>query len=181
MTTSDAEAIRAELAETRDRLARRDADVAAAADAGLSKTEIAQLTGLSRQHIYDVLARHAERQKVASDAAVTEVEAMWELGQVIEDRWGLRWRGDWAVVDSKSNGWQCRSVGLRIWRSHEKMAERGPLKKIRLDEVFAGPLGSEKQKTAVAARKAGEAEDAAFVVEPHEDPEPLIRPPAWLA
>lgn len=170
MTTSDAAALRAELAETRDRLARRDADVAAAADAGLSKTEIAQLTGLSRQHIYDVLARHAERQNVASNAAVAEIEAMWAIGQVVEDRWGLRWRGDWAV-ESKANGWLCRSVGLRIWRSHEKMAERGPLKKIRLDEVFAGPLGSEKQKAATAARKAGEAEDAAIAVEPHEDPE----------
>jgi hypothetical protein len=171
MTTSEAAALRSELAETRDRLARRDADIAAASDAGLSKTEIAQLTGLSRQHIYDVLARHAERKKVADNAAVAEVEAMWQIGQVIEDRWGLRWRGD-VAVNSNSRGWLCRSVGLRTWRSHEKMAERGPLKKIRLDKVFAGVLGSDTQKTAMAARKAGEVEDAAVVVEPHEDSEP---------
>lgn len=81
----------------------------------------------------------------------------WTRGTVIEDRWGLRWRAD-TRIPSGGEGWQCRSVGLRIFRTDEQMAERGPLKFIRLDQVFAG--GAAK-----AARQAGEAEDARVTVD----------------
>ena len=164
--TTDAGSIRAALSETQHTITRgleeREALVVAGNDAGLSKTELAELSGMSRQAIYDILARAADRKKAANADAVAEVEAMWTLCQVVEDRWGLRWRADIAM-NSNARAWMCRSVGLRVWRSHEKMAERGPLKKIRVDR-----LGGE----AKATRLAHEAEDAAVVVEPHEDPEP---------
>lgn len=165
--TTDAGSIRAALAETRSTLARsledRESWVVAGNEAGLSKTELAELSGLSRQAIYDILAKAAQRKLVADAGVVVEVEAMWKMGQVIEDRWGLRWRGDVHSLNPQS--WCSRSVGLRIRRSHEQMAARGPLKKIRIDRAFAGD-------EAKAARQAGEAEDDAVVVEPVEDPEP---------
>lgn len=167
--TTDAAAIRDDLAryaEHRRAVERsRDTLVAAGNDAGIPKTELASLTGLSRQAIYDILAKAAEREQAADGAAVAEVQAMWTRGQVIEDRWGLRWRADNPVSSPNQEMWQCRSVGLKIWRAHEKMAERGPLKTIRVDLVLAG-------EKAQAARKAGEVEDSSVVVEPHEDPEP---------
>lgn len=78
-------------------------------------------------------------------------------GSVVEDRWGLRWRADTAVPSGRE-GWQCRSAGLRTFLTDEQMSERGPLKFIRLDQVFAG-------EEAKAARIAGDAEDAAVTVD----------------
>jgi hypothetical protein len=76
---------------------------------------------------------------------------------VVEDRWGLRWRADTAIPSGRE-GWQCRSAGLRTFLTDEQMSERGPLKFIRLDQVFAG-------EAAKAARIAGDAEDAAVTVD----------------
>lgn len=167
--TTDAGSIRAALSETQNTITRgledREALVVAGNDAGLSKTELAELSGLSRQSIYDILARAADRKKAANADAVAEVKSMWRFGQVIEDRWGLRWRADSRVNVPAEQVWFCRSVGLRVRLPHEKMATRGPLKKIRVDQVFAG-------EDAKIARRTGEAEDAAIVVEPNEDPEP---------
>lgn len=78
-------------------------------------------------------------------------------GSVMEDRWGLRWRADTAIPSGRG-GWQCRSVGLRTFITDEQMQERGPLKFVRLDQVFAGD-------EAKAARQAGEAADAEVTVE----------------
>jgi hypothetical protein len=172
--TVDAAAIRAELAETRERMANRDALITAGSEAGIPKTELAELSGLSRQHIYEVLTRWADAKRRADESEVGKVAAMWQLGQVVEDRWGLRWRADitMKLAGEESHRWFCRSCELRTSISHEKMATRGPLKKIRVDKIFAGPFGSPQQKQAVAERKAGAAEDAAVMIAPHEDPEP---------
>lgn len=85
------------------------------------------------------------------------VEAMWKLGNVVEDRWGLRWRADY-VSGLPGKRWCCRSVGLRIHRGHEAMAERGPLTFVRQDRVFAG-------EDATAARKMSEEDDRAVTVD----------------
>lgn len=81
-------------------------------------------------------------------------------GTVVEDRWGLRWRADRRLDGSRVSepGWQCRSAGLRIFRTNEQLQERGPLKFIRVDQVFAG-------SDAQAERQAGEVEDAQVTVD----------------
>jgi hypothetical protein len=159
MTTAEARGIRAALVEARDQVSRgledRDTQIVAGASANIPKSELAELSGLSRQGVYDVLAKRAEQEKAASADETAAVEAMWKLGQVVEDRWGLRWRAD--VQAKGANGWQCRSVGLKVWRTHDKMAERGPLRKVRLDRV----LGGDEART---ARLAGEAEDAKVTI-----------------
>jgi hypothetical protein len=80
---------------------------------------------------------------------------------VVADRYGLRWRADYHII---GKGWFCRSVGLRVFLTGEKMADRGPLTRIRRDRVFAG-------EAARAARVAGEADDQAVTVTAGEDPE----------
>ena len=85
----------------------------------------------------------------------------WLRGTVVEDRWGLRWRADTIATGPRigQDGWQCRSVGLKVWRTDEQMLERGPLRFVRLDQVFAGDA-------AKAARIAGEAADGRVIVDP---------------
>lgn len=166
--------IREQLADQQSVLARaqheREQLVIQGAEAGMSKVELANLSGLSRQTVYDILQKHADAKTAAKTDDVRRVEAMWKFGQVIEDRWGLRWRADYVTglrADDPDRGrrWCLRSVGLRTRLTSARMAEREPLHLIRVDKVFAGD-------EAKAARLAGEAEDAAVTVTPHEDPEP---------
>lgn len=169
---TDRTQIRTALTEVRDQISHgvedRDALIAAGDRARIPKTELAELTGLSRQTIYDILTKQAVQAKAAEKSEVAATEAMWKMGQVIEDRWGLRWRADFNMRTA-TNAWFCRSVGLRISRTHERMAERGPFKLIRVDRVFGGD-------EARTARKVGEAEDAAVTVggdasEDHDQPD----------
>ena len=103
-----------------------------------------------------------ERDKIKAQQFEATAE-LWKFGQVIEDRYGLRWRADLNMIRDE-RGWYCRSVGLRVFLSGKMMAGRGPLKKIRVDYV-----GGDQAR---AAREAGEVEDHAVVVEPIEDEDP---------
>lgn len=157
----DEQAARAALAEVRDQIktveAGREALIIKALRAGVNKTDIADAAGISRTTVYDVIRREEEimrtEAKARAEREFPEVLKLWKLGQVVEDRWGLRWRADTKMVGAGQDGWQCRSVGLRLWRNHEQLAERGPLKPIRIDR-----LGG---KTDWSATKA---EDAAITV-----------------
>lgn len=128
--------------------------------AGLTVEELATLSpGFVARVPVDVIRVYQQTRKEEAFAATAE---LWESGVVIEDRYGLRWRADCHITRGE-RGWFCRSVGLRVFRTGEQMAERGPLKKIRRDLVFAGP-------EATAAREAGEKEDAEIIVAAGEDP-----------
>lgn len=163
---TDRAEIRSSLAQKQGLIAdssrERDALIAAGDKAGIPKTELAHITGLSRQAIYDILARETARTKASDSEAINATAALWTLGQVVEDRWGLRWRAD-IPMNAKDKAWQCRSVGLKVWRSHEKMAERGPLRAIRIDRIAGGSAGlqAEAEVDAAITVDGDQAEDSA--------------------
>lgn len=140
--------------------ANRDQLIGKAWEAGLTAAEIEDACRVDGPRtVNKVISEHRKTMEARAFEATAD---LWLRGQVVEDRWGLRWRADTHLRWGR--GWFCRSVGLRIFRTGEQMAERGPLRRIRVDQVFAGP-------EAAAAREAGEVEDRAVTVEPHEDPE----------
>lgn len=139
---------------------RRETLIQAAWMANIPVTDIQSLAVAPAARTSDeVIKEYAKQREEEAFAATAD---LWKLGQVVEDRYGLRWRADWR--DRAGRGWGCRSVGLRIFLDGARMAERGPLKVIRQDRVFAG-------EEAKAARVLGEEEDAAVTVTPVEDPE----------
>jgi hypothetical protein len=128
--------------------------------AGIPLSDIERLVGSpTGRSVGEIVREHEKQREEASFAATAD---LWKWGAVIEDRYGLRWRAD--LRERGGRGWGCRSVGLRTFLTGEKMAERGPLKPIRIDRVFAGD-------EAKIARDLGAVEDAAVTVEPAEDPE----------
>jgi hypothetical protein len=165
--------------QLRTRLAGSVADVArlftlrehlitAAWDAGIGIKSIRDTAQIpTARTVDDIVKEYAEKQREVMFAATAE---LWKTGQVIQDRYGLRWRAD-TNMSSRERGWFCRSVGLKVFLTGTRMAERGPLTLIRQDRVFAGETGSAERLAAVAARKAGEVEDQAVTVTPVEDPE----------
>jgi hypothetical protein len=113
--------------------------------------------GRDHEHLLPRTTRRARRDQEAQEQreAAKAALAGWQLGRVVEDRWGLRWRGD-IRVNSGGKGWSCQSAGIRAWRTSEQMLdERAPLTFVRMD-AGAG--------TDLASRKAGAAEDAAVTV-----------------
>jgi DNA-binding XRE family transcriptional regulator len=161
------EDIRLSLAETRTRLTQdldeRNRLIYEGDRAGILKTDLAKLAGVSRQSIYDLLAKEEtsiKQQRLLEAAG--EIEH--RLGQVVEDRWGLRWRAD---VSSRTErkAWQCRSVGLKVWLTGGQLAERGPLTAVRVDPIFTSDPETRAQ------RREGQAEDEAVKPDLTENPE----------
>lgn len=163
--------IRAALADNRQRsdqyAEERESLVTAGDEAGIPKTELASLTGMSRQTIYDILDRHAKKKAHEERRRREQVDAgdiEFKPGRVVEDRWRLRWTGN--IHTSTGPGWQCRSVGLRVWKSGGQLVERGPLTHIRDDVIFT------RDQDVRAAREAARARDAEILHDGTEDPEP---------
>lgn len=60
------------------------------------------------------------------------VPLVWHAGNGVLDRWGLLWRADTRMPDGY-RGWQCRSVGMRLWSGTRQLDEqRGPLRDVAL-------------------------------------------------
>jgi len=160
--------IRSALADNRLRADRdageRERLVVAGDEAEIPKTELASLTGMSRQTIYDILNRAVEekrRRREYQDAGDIE----FKLGRVVEDRWHLRWRAD-IKSSTRQPGWICRSVGLRVWRTGGQLVERGPLTHVRDEVIFT------TERVVRAQREAAQASDHEIVHDGTEDPEP---------
>ena len=136
-----------------------------AADAAeIPKTEIANLTGMSRQTIYDILNSDAEeKRRRRESSAAGDIE--FKLGRIVEDRWRLRWRAD-ITSSTGQPAWLCRSVGLRVWRTGGQLAERGPLTHIRDEVIFT------QDRVVRAEREAMQASDQEIMHDGTEDPEP---------
>lgn len=92
-------------------------------------------------------------------------------GTVVEDREGVRWRADIRLAGAPGHAGRDRQF-IPIWtgrssavvgevRTDEEMREHMPLTVVRIDRVFAGP-------EALAARLAGEADDARALDAPEE-------------
>lgn len=162
--------IRSALADNKQRsdqyAEEREALVIAGDEAGIPKTELASLTGVARQTIYDILDRHAKRKVAEERRQRTQVDAgeiRHKLGRVVEDRWRLRWAADLSV--RRGPVWRCRSAGLRICISGGQLAERGPLTHIRDDVIFT--MDPEVR----AEREAARAVDGEVLHDGTEDPE----------
>lgn len=140
--------------------AERETLIKSAWEQGMTPADILDKVGQhTTRTVNDILVEHQKARQAAAFAATAE---LWAWGAVIEDRYGLRWRADFS--ERRGKGWFCRSVGLRVFLDGTAMADRGPLKPIRVDKVLSGP-------GAKIERELGQAEDEAVTVTPAEDPE----------